>query len=65
MKRLYEYEMLEPHDTDELPSGQVEHEVYKDERGFFGRWGRVVYDRPLTGTEVDRYNLDGPTICWR
>ena len=60
MKRLYEYQMLEPLAEDELPAGQVEYEVYKDERGVFGRWGRVVYDRPLTGAEIDRYNLDGP-----
>lgn len=60
MKRLYEYQMLEPLAAEDLPAGQVEHEVYKDERGIFGHWGRVVYDHPLTGAEVDRYNLDGP-----
>ena len=65
-RRLYEYMMMEPRSAEELPEGQVEHEVYKDERGFFGWWGRVVYDRPLTGTEIDRYGLDGPVAYgWR
>ena len=63
MKRLYEYMMMEPKDADELPAGAVEHEVYKDER-FLGIWGKVIYDRPLTGAEVDRYNLDGPLAAW-
>lgn len=65
MKRMYEYMMMEPHSEEELPAGQVEHEVYKDERGIFGGWGRVVYDRPLTGDEIDRFNLDGPVaVAW-
>ena len=64
MKRLYEYMMMQPLGADELPAGQVDHEVYKDERGVFGWWGRVVYDRPLTGEEVDKYALDGPVTCW-
>jgi hypothetical protein len=59
--------MMEPRSSEELPElGQVEHEVYKDERGVFGWWGRVVYDRPLTGREIDRYGLDGPVAYgWR
>lgn len=64
MKRLYEYMMLDPLTADELPAGQVEYEVYKDERGWFGGWGIVVYDRPLTGDEVDHFNLDGPVMGW-
>lgn len=64
MKRLYEYQMMEPHSEDELPAGSVEYEDYKDERGLFGWWGRVVYDRPLTGAEIDHYNLDGPVTAW-
>ena len=57
---VYEYMMLEPRSEDELPANPVEYEPYKDEQGFFRWWGRVVYDRPLTGTEIDRCNLDGP-----
>ena len=64
MKRLYEYQMMEPRSEDELPAGPVAYELYKDERGLFGWWGRVVYDRPLTGAEVDHYNLDGPVRGW-
>lgn len=64
MRRLYEYIMLEPRATDELPEGQVEYDVYKDERGWFGGWGTVVYDHPLTGEQIDRYNLDGPVLGW-
>ena len=64
MKRLYEYMMMEPRAEDELPAKPVEHEVYEDERGRFGGWGKVVYDRPLTGTEIDKYNLDGPVAAW-
>lgn len=60
MKRLYEYMMMQPLAADELPAGVIEHEVYKDQRGIFGWWGRVVYDRPLTGKQIDKYNLDGP-----
>ena len=64
MKRLYEYQMMEPRSEDELPAGPLTCEVYKDERGIFGWWGRVVYDRPLTGAEIDHYNLDGPVTAW-
>ena len=64
MKRLYEYVMMHPLAAEDLPAGQVEYEVYKHQRGSYGGWGRVVYDRPLTGDEVDRYNLDGPVRGW-
>ena len=64
MKRLYEYMMMEPREIDALPAGAVRCEVYKDQRGIFGGWGMVVYDRPLTGNEIDRYNLDGPVAGW-
>ena len=63
MKRLYEYLMLEPRAEDELPAGAVRSEVFKDER-FTGIWGKVIYDRPLTGSEIDKYNLDGPLTAW-
>lgn len=65
MTKLYEYMMMAPMSADDLPTGQVEHEVYKDERGYFGYWGRIVYDHPLTGAEVDHFGLDGPQIVWR
>ena len=65
MKRMYEYQMLDPLDTDELPDGVVEHEVYKDSRGVFGWWGRLIIDHPLDGNEIGRYNLDGPLAVWR
>ena len=64
MRRLYEYLMNEPVEASDLPAGQVEHEVFKDESGIFRWWGRVVYDRPLTGSEIDRFNLDGPVMGW-
>ena len=64
MTRLYEYQMMRPLDEDELPAGSVAHEVYKDQRGIFGWWGRVLYARPLTGDEIDRCGLDGPVTAW-
>ena len=63
MKRLWEYMMMEPRADNELPAGAIRCEVYKDERGIFG-WGKVIYDRPLTGKEIDKYNLDGPLTAW-
>lgn len=62
MKRLYRYTMLDPLEYAELPAGHVEYRVWSDEIG--GVWGEVVYDRPLTGSEVDRCNLDGPVAMW-
>ena len=58
MKRAFRYQMLDPIERDELPAGSIGYEVYHDE--LFGHWGWVEYDRPLTGSEVDHYNLDGP-----
>ena len=62
MKCLFEYMMMTPLAPDELPEGQIEYEIYKDERGIFGGWGRVVYDKPLTGAQIDHYDLDGPLL---
>lgn len=64
MRRVFEYDMMEPIAEDELPDGVVAYEIYKDQRGFFGIWGKVVYARPLAGWEIDRYNLDGPVAAW-
>lgn len=63
-KRAWEYMMLEPRDTTELPTGIVDYAVYKDEQGVCRYWGFVVYDRPLSGDEIDHFNLDGPLPCW-
>ena len=63
-KRAWEYMMLEPRDTTELPTGIVDYAVYKDEHGVCRYWGFVVYDRPLSGDEIDHFNLDGPLPCW-
>ena len=62
MKRLYRYTMLDPLEYSNLPAGHVEYRVMKDELG--GIWGEVVYERPLTGDEVDHCNLDGPIAVW-
>ena len=58
MKRAFRYQMLDPIERDDLPAGITGYEVYHDE--LFGYWGWVEYPRPLTGSEVDHYNLDGP-----
>ena len=62
MKRLYRYMMLDPLEYDRLPVGSISFKVFKDEIG--GLWGVVVYERPLTGQEIDRCNLDGPLVVW-
>ena len=64
MKALYEYQLLDAIPAEELPKDYVEFELFKDESLYFGCWGRVVYERPLTGAEVDHYNLDGPIRGW-
>ena len=64
MKQLYEYMLINPLPTEELPTGIVDYELYKDARGALRYWGFVVYDRPLTGTEIDHCNLDGPLSAW-
>ena len=62
MRRLWRYMMLDPLEYSALPAGHVEYRVWSDEIG--GVWGEVVYERPLTGSEIDRCNLDGPLSCW-
>ena len=64
MRRVYEYDMMEPKEEADLPAGAVDYEIYKDSVGRFGIWGKVVYARPLAGWEIDRYNLDGPVAAW-
>ena len=58
MKRAYRYTLVDAVERDELPAGSTGYEIYKD--ALYGYWGWVEYDHPLTGEEVDHYNLDGP-----
>ena len=64
MRRLYEYMMMEPRLSEDLPTGIVQYDVWNEPRYRFGYYGFVIYDRPLNGNEVDHYNLDGPLPCW-
>ena len=63
-RRVYEYMLLRPMDSTELPTGIIDLTIYQDEQGYARYWGSVVYDRPLTGAEIDHCNLDGPLPCW-
>lgn len=64
MKRVWEYSMLHPVEPQDLPSGIVDHVVYKDEYGTLRTWGYVLFDRQLSEDEVEHYGLDGPYPCW-
>jgi hypothetical protein len=63
MKRQWRYQMIDALPRESLPAGCTAYEIFKDE--FMGHWGIAEFDRPLTGAEIDHYNLDGPlTFSW-
>lgn len=64
LTRKYEYWLLDPHGEDELPTGIVEYTLFKEPVGRNQVWGGIVYDKPLTADEVERFNLDGPYNVW-
>ena len=63
-KRAWEYMMLEPWPKEELPDGVIQYDIYKEPTGFNRYYGSAIFDRPLSGSEVDHFNLDGPLPCW-
>lgn len=62
MKRTWRYQMIDALPREALPAGCTAYELFKDE--FVGHWGIVEFNRPLTGAEIDKYNLDGPLAGW-
>ena len=64
LRRGWEYLMLDPWMVDDLPHGIVQYDLYKEPTGYNQYYGSVIYDRPLTNAEVDRFNFDGPLPVW-
>ena len=63
-RRAWEYMMLKPLQDEELPIGLIQCDIYKEPTGFNRYYGSAIFDRPLSGTEIDHFGFDGPLPCW-